>query len=92
MTSSILRTHNSRGPVSLTVPWQFLLSAYALIHISVHKGEKTEIIMLKILGIIFSCPDSLSLTNMCMHTHVCACTHTHTQTHTCAHTHTQNQE
>jgi uncharacterized membrane protein len=73
--SSILRTRNSRGPVSLTVPWQFLLSAYALIHISVHKGEKTEIIMLKILGVIFSCPESL--TNAHAHTSACAHTHTH---------------
>jgi uncharacterized membrane protein len=86
MLSSILRTHNSGGPVTLTVPWQFLCSAYALIHISVHKGEKTEIIMLKILGIIFSCPASLSLTNTRMHTHARAHAHTHT------HTHTQNQE
>jgi len=66
---SILRTHNSRGPMSLTVPWHFLLNAYALINISIHKGEKIAIIMLKILGTIFSCPGFLSFTH----------SHTHTQ-------------
>lgn len=55
--------------MSLTVTWHFLPSAYAVIHISVHKREKIAKVMFKILGTIFSCPSSLSL----LHTHTKSC-------------------